>query len=167
MHTNPKVVGSKIRALRLQQGMTQAMLAEACNVDESTIRAIENGRRNPRFETLVNIAEALNVPLRDLYDPAEIKALSVSLRDLHDQDEIKPLLVLEKVTDDGNAYGFDRLEIVCFNYDGEGGALVKADGELEYFHPNDLDCILHGVDGVRWYRPIWRSPDCPEFAPLQ
>ena len=150
-HTYPKIIGSKVRALRLQQGMTQATLADACNVDESTIRAIENGRRNPRFKTLVNI----------------VNALGVSLRDIYDQDDVKALLVLEKVTDDGNPYGFDCIEIIYFNYDGEGGALVKEDGELEYCHPNDLHYILHGDDGVRWYRPIWRSPDCPECVPLK
>ena len=76
-----------------------------------------------------------------------------------------PLIVLEKVTDDGNPYGFYFIEIFHFNYDGKGGALVKQDGEFDYCHPNDLNCILFGGDdGVRWYRPIWRSPDCPEFA---
>ena len=55
-----------------------------------------------------------------------------------------------------NVYGYDRIDIWCFNYDGQGTALITTDDDPEFtgLHRMDLDEILFGepVDGVRWYR---------------
>jgi hypothetical protein len=36
--------------------------------------------------------------------------------------------------------GFNKIEIIEFNYDGEGNALVFEDGEISYLCP---DCLSH------------------------
>lgn len=36
----------------------------------------------------------------------------------------------KKTKDDGNVLGFEIIEILQFNYDGKGSAIVKNDGEL-------------------------------------
>jgi hypothetical protein len=74
-----------------------------------------------------------------------------------------PVLTLLKVRDDGNIYGWDRIHILHFNFDGNGAALVRYDDEqdLNRLEPGDLECILFGraqiVDGcediVRHYQP--------------
>jgi hypothetical protein len=47
-----------------------------------------------------------------------------------------------------NTYGFKTVEIVQFNYDGKGGAIVVIDGnELGYLDVNQLENIIDG----KWY----------------
>lgn len=62
----------------------------------------------------------------------------------------------KKIKDEGNSYGFDLIEIIKFNYDGEGSAIAKEDGELCSIHPNDLDIIMFGDpgSGEKYYRLI-------------
>ena len=60
-------VGDNIKILRQYNSMTQKQLAEASGLADSTIRAYELGRANPKPATAVRIAEALNVPISELY----------------------------------------------------------------------------------------------------
>lgn len=46
-----------------------------------------------------------------------------------------------------NWIGCEKIEIVEFNYDGKGNALVFMDGQLDYLSSDDLDFILFGG----WY----------------
>ncbi len=63
-------IGRRIRATRHARGLTQAALAEAVDVEEPTIRALEAGRRGPSIETLVAVARALDVHAGVLLDDA-------------------------------------------------------------------------------------------------
>ena len=56
----------RIRKLRLERGLTQKALGEACGIGESTIRKYELNLLNPKLETLEKIAKTLNVPYFDL-----------------------------------------------------------------------------------------------------
>ena len=53
-----------------------------------------------------------------------------------------PIMTLEKLSDKYNAYGFDTIEVIAFNYDGEGTAVCFADGYLTLFGKGDLEEIL-------------------------
>ena len=35
------------------------------------------------------------------------------------------LFTIEKISDEGNAYGFNRIDIIALNYDGNGGAIAR------------------------------------------
>ncbi len=46
-----------------------------------------------------------------------------------------------------NGCGFNKIEVITFNYDGKGGALVLEDGELSYYNKDEIFSIMfHG-----WY----------------
>lgn len=72
---------------------------------------------------------------------------------------LKPILTLKKVPNPKvhNPYGFERIEILHFNFDGKGGALIRFDDEkdLQCLYGEDLQMILQGepYSGQRWYRP--------------
>ena len=69
--------GERIRAKRQDAGMTQKALGEACEIAEPTIRRYEDGKLNPKIETLEKIAGALNIKaeaLRGDTDEQEAKA---------------------------------------------------------------------------------------------
>lgn len=55
-----------VRRLREQKGLTQKKLGELVGVSESMIGMIENGKRNPGFEVLLKLGEALDCTVDDL-----------------------------------------------------------------------------------------------------
>lgn len=54
-------IGKNIRLLRMQKGMTQDELAEKLFVSRQTVSNYETGRSQPDIDTLLRIAEALDV----------------------------------------------------------------------------------------------------------
>lgn len=54
-------VGQRIRSLRLEQGMTQEMLAETADLSVPYVSHIERGAKKASLETLIQIAAALGV----------------------------------------------------------------------------------------------------------
>ena len=61
-------VGTRIRDLRDAKGWSQERLAEAAYVDRSYLAGIERGLRNPSIRSLLKIANALRVHMRDLFN---------------------------------------------------------------------------------------------------
>jgi transcriptional regulator with XRE-family HTH domain len=63
-------VGSRIRALRIERGLTQEEVALASGINRSLVVQVELGQRGLLYERLFDIAEVLNVPasalLKDL-----------------------------------------------------------------------------------------------------
>lgn len=59
-------LGGRIRACREAAGLTPAHLARTAATDEETLAAIEAGRRDPDYLTLVRIARALDMPVAAL-----------------------------------------------------------------------------------------------------
>ncbi len=60
-------IGGRIRALRLERGMTQRQLADRSGLSEATvIGRIERGEQVPRLNTAVALARALSVHLNEL-----------------------------------------------------------------------------------------------------
>lgn len=71
------VLASNQRRLRVAAGLSQAELAAAASVTKSTVAAIEQGRANPRLDTLTAIAEALRVEVTELLAPPAGPAVEV------------------------------------------------------------------------------------------
>ncbi|MEU8825845.1 XRE family transcriptional regulator [Streptomyces sp. NPDC048636] len=59
-------VGSRLRGLRRDRGITLADLASATGVSESTLSRLESGQRRPSLELLLPLARIYDVPLDDL-----------------------------------------------------------------------------------------------------
>jgi len=60
-------LGKRIRNLRGKAGLSLSELEAVSGIPKSTISKIENGHRNPRIETLYNIAKGLGVELKELF----------------------------------------------------------------------------------------------------
>ena len=67
MDTLSRRLGRKIKALRLASTTTQERLAERADISVSFLSMIEGGRRLPHLSTLARLAEALGVPLFELF----------------------------------------------------------------------------------------------------
>ena len=56
-----KAIGKRIKSAREKKGLTQEQLAEQVNLSPMHISVIERGNKLPRLETLINIANILDV----------------------------------------------------------------------------------------------------------
>lgn len=61
-------VGENIKRIRKERGLTQDELGNLVNLSGVAIMRYEKGQREPRQDTLIKIAKALGVHLRDLAD---------------------------------------------------------------------------------------------------
>ena len=57
---------TKIREVRIAQGLTQKQLAQAVGVSRVFITQVENNQKQPSVLNLIKIAKALNVIMSDL-----------------------------------------------------------------------------------------------------
>lgn len=60
-------IGTRLRYLRKQDGVTQQQLADAIGVAKSTISMYENGLREPDFETLEALADYFNIEMNTFF----------------------------------------------------------------------------------------------------
>jgi transcriptional regulator with XRE-family HTH domain len=61
----------RIRGLRERRGLTQEDFARACGISVSFASLLERGERNPSYDTLLQVASALGLPLAELFrEPA-------------------------------------------------------------------------------------------------
>jgi transcriptional regulator with XRE-family HTH domain len=61
-------IANRIKDLRRAKGSSQEQLAERASIQRSYLADLERGGRNPSVRTLVKIANAFRVSLKDLFD---------------------------------------------------------------------------------------------------
>ncbi len=66
MKSIKKKIGERIRFLRESSGLLQRELAKAADLPARTVGRIERGEVDPRLSSLVKIADALKIDIRDL-----------------------------------------------------------------------------------------------------
>jgi transcriptional regulator with XRE-family HTH domain len=59
--------GDRVRALRLELGVSQEKLALDCGLDRTYISGIERGKRNVSLVNIHRLADALGVSASDLF----------------------------------------------------------------------------------------------------
>lgn len=60
-------LGRRIKALRRENGLTQAKLAPMINVEQSYLSKLKLGSRNPSLSMLSKIADAFGITLSELF----------------------------------------------------------------------------------------------------
>ncbi|CAL9476232.1 hypothetical protein SUDANB6_02941 [Streptomyces sp. enrichment culture] len=61
-----RAVGDRIRAARLHASLTQETVALRAETDRPSVVRIEAGQQSPTLDTLIRLADAIGVSLRDL-----------------------------------------------------------------------------------------------------
>ena len=74
--------GARLRTLRKAKGLSQVQLSKAVGVSQNAISLIERGRGYPTIETADAIAQALGVPIEDLFAFMSEKRLSPKRREM-------------------------------------------------------------------------------------
>jgi transcriptional regulator with XRE-family HTH domain len=65
-----KALGSAVRALRKERGLTQEQLAELCDRHPVYISELERGLKNPSIESIIRLCAALKTTPGNLMDLA-------------------------------------------------------------------------------------------------
>lgn len=68
-HPLLRSLGAAIRSLRRDRGMSQESLAGLADIDRSYMSSVERGLRNVSVLNVARIAEALGVPVWELFRP--------------------------------------------------------------------------------------------------
>lgn len=55
-------IAETLKFLRCRAGLSQEALAHACDIHTTEISRLENGKRNPKWETMKRLAKGLGVP---------------------------------------------------------------------------------------------------------
>ncbi|WP_062517517.1 helix-turn-helix domain-containing protein [Demequina gelatinilytica] len=96
-----RVIGTRVRAARIERGMSLGALARTAGIGKGSLSEIEHGSRNPNLSTLYALAAALGTPLAALlaqHRGAEVAAdgIVASLLDVDEaQDEVVEVYRLE------------------------------------------------------------------------
>jgi len=162
-------VGRQLRALRKMRNLTLEELGRRSEVSMGLMSQIERGRGNPSFNTLVQMAHALDVPIGRLFHTAEksspvVRLTQRRLLDIHVSGGTEALHALLSPGLDGALEaiwveapaGYDTSE-TPFSHPGEEFGLV-----LEGRHEIYLDGVRHDLgpgDSItypsttpHWYR---------------
>ena len=115
--------GEKIKTIRKKRGLTQRELAEKLGTTPQNLAQYENNKRNPKYWTLQNIAEALQVNIKELLPDSDYNDL------LGDKAALAYSTVLEQIIG-LRGYTFD---------------ITEDTDELYVYYP---DGILKLEDGV-------------------
>ena len=67
-------IGKKIKSMRKAKHISQSELAKKAGIAQSTLSYIENGKKNPQFDTLSSICKGLGTSVLELLTYEEQKA---------------------------------------------------------------------------------------------
>ena len=68
----PKLIGKRIRIERIKREIAQEELAEKADIHRTTMSKVERGIGYPAMDTLVKIANALDINIEDLLSDTSI-----------------------------------------------------------------------------------------------
>ena len=95
-------IGKNIQYFREMKGFTQEQLAECINRSTAFVSSLECGYRNPSIETLISLADSLNISTDALinknlfdYSDSRMTLLIEKLKELPEKTQIRILNIFE------------------------------------------------------------------------
>ena len=79
---NLKTLGLKIKEIRKKQKISQEKLAEKANVHLKTIIRLENAKCSPSIDTVIKIANVLEIKITDLFETNDFKTRNEIIEDI-------------------------------------------------------------------------------------
>lgn len=90
-----QLIGSRIKSIRTKKQLTQENLAERMNINPKYLSSIERGKENPTLNTMILMAEALEVDISEIFKFTQIedfklrKPLLTKLLEEADSEQLK------------------------------------------------------------------------------
>jgi transcriptional regulator with XRE-family HTH domain len=172
-------IGSKIKRLRMENGLTQEELADRCELTKGFISQLEREMTSPSIATLCDILEALGTTLSEFFEEESDEKIVFKQEDTfvkHEEDlhmsihwvipnaqknEMEPILVelephgitYKDTPHAGEEFGY-VLEGEIELFHGKRKLVVKK-GESFYFKPNKEHYIKNKISRVS--KVLWVS----------
>lgn len=102
--------GLRIRALRMELGMTLTQLASETRLSEGMISQVERGITDPSLETLRKISRVLRVPLFQLFDQEDAAPGRATV--LRKKDQVRISSPATSITYLRQSQGYGQLEVL-------------------------------------------------------
>ena len=103
-----KMLGLRIRELRLAKGLKQDKLADMLDMERSNLTRIESGKQRPNDENILKLADIFNIEIKELFDfghqkpKSELrKIINLMINDLSDK-ELKYIYKILKIMKEMN-----------------------------------------------------------------
>jgi transcriptional regulator with XRE-family HTH domain len=84
MKNTKEMLGRRIKELRKGAGLSQLQLSEKVGIESKYLSRIEVGSSFPSADKLEDIAQALNVELKDLFDFSHLEAREIGKKDIEE-----------------------------------------------------------------------------------
>jgi len=90
-----ELIGSRIQEIRNKKGITQDQLSEKVGISAKYLSSIERGKENPTLNTILKLAQSLDVKPDHFFihleieDPAKRKSMINEILDEADEDQLK------------------------------------------------------------------------------
>lgn len=129
-------IGSKIKSLRLKNGLTQEELGERTDLSKGFISQLERDMNSPSIETFFTLLEVLGTTPRDFFEDSEPPKVIYSSKDhrLHRDDEA--------------GYEVDWLIPTSYKKDMEPIYLtLSAGGQYKKFEPSQSQTFIYVLEG--------------------
>jgi transcriptional regulator with XRE-family HTH domain len=151
-------IGSKIKALRTQYGLTQEELANRCELSKGFISQLENDLTSPSIATLIDILQVFGTDLNEFFSDSEKKQIVFTEEDMFKQEtdemtikwlvpnaqtrDMEPILVSLKPTGETTTYPPHEHEVF--------GYVLK--GEINLYI-GDRKRVVHAGESFYYVRP--------------
>lgn len=99
MNLDKKIIGKKIRQIRIEKGFSQEELSEKIDISPRHMCTIENGKSFPSIETFVNIAKILDININDFFNISVINqdTLRSEIYSLIQTSTVKELFLIKDI----------------------------------------------------------------------
>ncbi len=90
-----QMIGARIKEVRARRGLTQEQLSERIDINSKYLSSIERGKENPTLNTLIKLAQSLDVNINEFFTMVEIedsekrKDLIISFLDKANDEQLK------------------------------------------------------------------------------
>ncbi len=132
--------GEKIRAIRERKGLTLKDVAEKAGVSESLVSQIERNRVSPAIDTLLSLADVLDLDLEYLFADYRRERLVRITRSNERETFTKPGVLYERLAQLENSKHQDGIESYYITID-----VGQEKKSTEYGHPGwELGVVVEG-----------------------
>ncbi len=135
-------IGSKIKQLRMENGLTQEELANRCELTKGFISQLEREMTSPSIATLYDILEALGTTLGDFFSEEDDEKIVFKQEDVFEKYEEENNMTIHWIVPNAQKYEMEPI-LVEFGQNGlsykhtphsgqEFGFVLE--GEIELYH---------------------------------
>lgn len=97
MNERIRLVGNRLKLLRIQKGLGQNEVAKKMGISQAHLSNIEGGRSNITLSNLLKLHDVLEVTMADLFTDIDVENKKQPSNELDLEDVVKLFALLKKV----------------------------------------------------------------------